>query len=454
MGPIAINNGWVIDPANGIFSQLNILIEDGKIQEISSSPFSVEQEIDAKGLYVCPGFVDIHMHEDPYDEEQDTFQTDTFQSMLRMGVTTAIGGNCGTGPEDIPGYLDAVERQGLPVNFGMLVPHASLRQAVGVTDRYSKAADDQIFEMNASAGWLLDIGCLGISYGIRYIPGITKEEMVTISKEAARTETFVAAHIRDDASGVFEAAQELLSIGKELEVAVHFSHIGSMAAFGQMRAFLSLIDDARSQGMNVSSDCYPYAAFSTGIGQTTYDDGFLERYQIDYDQIEIADGEHAGQRCTEKRFHQLRKERPETITIAHVMNEEEVNIALEHPSVMIASDGMLKNHQGHPRAAGTFPRFLRGVIQGEINISLSEAIAKCTCLPAEKLRIQKGTLSIGFDADVVVFNPETLRDRADFNHPANPPEGIEYVLVNGKVALRKGALLEKNQGRLIGSQWR
>ncbi|MCC5908822.1 MAG: hypothetical protein JJT76_00045 [Clostridiaceae bacterium] len=176
------------------------MIEGGKIRSISSSPFDIRKAIDAKGLYVCPGFVDMHIHEEPYDEEKDTFQTDTFISMLRMGVTTAIGGNCGG-------------------------------------DRYKEVSGHQILEMRADAGHLLDIGCLGISYGIRYIPGITKEEMMTISQEAVRTETFIAAHIRDDAKKVFEAAEELLLLGKELEVAVHFSHIGSMADFGQMRGF-------------------------------------------------------------------------------------------------------------------------------------------------------------------------------------------------------------------------
>ncbi|MCC5908823.1 MAG: amidohydrolase family protein [Clostridiaceae bacterium] len=124
-------------------------------------------------------------------------------------------------------------------------------------------------------------------------------------------------------------------------------------------------------------------------------------------------------------------------------------MALEHPSVIVASDGKLRNGQGHPRAAGTFPLFLREVLHRNINISLSEAIAKCTSLSAERLGIRKGSLGIGADADIVIFHPEKLKDQANFKHPARPPEGIEYVLVNGEVALQRGKILEGNLGRLI-----
>ncbi len=203
------------------------------------------------------------------------------------------------------------------------------------------------------------MGLFGISFGIRYIPGLTKNELIEISSACIKDNKIIAAHIRDDASNVIPATMEFIQIGQELNVPLQISHIGSMAAYGQMDEFLSLVDYYRIKGIDISMDCYPYNAFSTGIGETTYDDGFLERYNIDYNSIEIAEGKYKGQRCTEEIFKELRNKAPETITIGHVMQEIEVDKAINHPEVFVASDGLMNNYQGHPRAAGTFPRLIK-----------------------------------------------------------------------------------------------
>lgn len=444
-----INNGYVIDPANKIASQLNIAIEDGKIVEISNKKLQGHREIDAKGLIVTPGFVDCHIHEDPYNEGEDRFEINIFNSLLRMGVTTAIGGNCGIGPKNIPSYIDAINRLGIPINLALLLPHGYLRKLENVNNKYERASPKQIANMKKRAEELLDMGLLGISFGIRYIPGIDEEELLEISSACKKDNKIVAAHIRDDADNVMKAAEEFIYVGKKLGIPLQISHIGSMAAYGQMEDFLSLMDYHSLQGVDLSMDCYPYNAFGTKIGETTYDDGFLERYKTSYASIEIAEGKYRGQRCTEKIFKELRQGAPDTLTIAHVMKEDEVDKALAHPNVFIASDGILNNNQGHPRAAGTFPKVINEYVKRKKIISLYEAVEKMVYLPAKRYGINKGTLSLGSDADISIFDFNTIKDNASFEKPVLPPDGIKYVIINGEIALENNLIKNPYLGRFV-----
>ena len=171
----------------------------------------------------------------------------------------------------------------------------------------------------------------------------------------------IAAHIRSDADEVFDSERELLEIGRRLGIPVQVSHIGSMAGFGQMEEFLRIADECRLRGLDVSCDCYPYYAFSTTLGSTTYDDGWMERYGCGYDAVELCEGEYKGQRCTEEIFKKVRREMPECLTVCYVMRERDVDLALSHPNVMLASDGIMSHGQGHPRAAGDIPEAYRAV---------------------------------------------------------------------------------------------
>jgi len=446
---IVINGGYIIDPANKIASKLNIAIENGKIVEISNKVLEGDRCINAKGQIVAPGFIDCHMHEDPYHIEEDMFDISILECMLKMGITTAIGGNCGVGPSDIPKYMEAVDRIGIPINLSLLLPHGTLRRLVSLDNKYEPATEDQIKRMRETAEEYLGLGLLGISYGIRYIPGLNTDELMEISSTCKKDNKIVAAHIRDDAKNVIPALEELISIGQELDIPIQVSHIGSMAAYGQMDEFLSLVDYHSTNGMDISMDCYPYNAFSTGIGQTTYDDGFLERYNIDYDSIEIAEGKYRGLRCTESIFNELRENAPETITIGHVMNEEDVDKAISHPNVMIASDGLMNNFQGHPRAAGTFPRLISEYVKNKKILSLYEAIEKITYLPAKRFGINKGTLSINADADIVIFNFDEIKDNSTFDEPALAPDGIKYVIIDGKIVVKDNELIDRHSGRMV-----
>jgi|SRR6056297_893481 len=447
---ILIKNGRIIDPKNKIDSKLNIVLEKGKISKIIAEEEDADEVIDAANCIISPGFVDMHMHEDPYLREEGKFDIGIFESMVKMGATTIIGGNCGVGPEDLKEYLDAVDNIGTPSNVGMLIPHESLRKFVDVNDKYKKIQDkNKLKSMKERAEFFLDEGCLGVSFGIRYIPGLENNELITISSSVKNRDKIIAAHIRDDAKNVIKATEELLFIGKELGVKIQNSHIGSMGAYGQMEELLILMDLSRKNGLDLGFDCYPYSAFSTGIGETTYDEGFLDRYQIDYDKIEVAEGEFAGKRLNKKLFKKLRKEKPETITIGHVMKEKEVKMALSHPNTVIASDGFMHNKQGHPRASGTFPRFLSRYVRDEKIVDLYTGLSKMTWMPAERLGIDKGTLGIGKDADIVIFNLNELKDKATFKNPFEAPEGIKYVIVNGEISVKNNKLIKDNLGKAV-----
>lgn len=444
-----IQNGTVVDPSQGIHSRLNLLLEDGEVAGLTSRPVEADRVIDAAGGIVCPGFIDIHMHEDPWDPRADRLVPDIMTAMLRMGVTTAIGGNCGINTTLPSRYLDLMDRDGGPVNMGLLAGHTFLRELAGHKDKYSPVTDGELEEIRRLARQELEAGCLGVSFGIRYVPGLTRREMLAAAEGCRDRQKLIAAHVRDDAEHIFDAVRELADVGRALDIPVQNSHVGSMGGFGQMERLLAMLDEYRAGGLDLTSDCYPYYAFSTRIGETTYDRGFLERYRCDYRVIEICEGPYRGQRCTPDIFRELRETAPRTLTICHVMRPEDVDTALLHPAVMVASDGLLDNGQGHPRAAGTFPRFLRRyALDG--GLTVDEAVCKMTWMPARKLGLdKKGTLRPGADADITIFDPAALRDGATFDDPTAPPSGITAVLIGGETAVSGGTVVRSDLGRSV-----
>lgn len=447
-----IRNGMLIDPTAGVHARLNLLIEDGRVVDVTRGTPNADRVIDAAGRIVCPGFLDIHMHEDPVLPDGTIYadpEKAIFRCMLRMGVTTAVAGNCGENKYHPADYLDIVDRDGAAVNVAMLAGHGWFRAEAGATDKYAPATEAQIDAMTDGIRESLDRGCLGVSYGIRYIPGMNSEELRRTAAPAQSGNKLVAAHIRSDAEEVFDAAREFLDACEPLHVPVEVSHIGSMAGFGQMERFLTLVDAYRAGGMDVKCDCYPYDAFSTGIGETTYDPGWLERYNCGYDVVELAEGKYKGQRCTEETFEEMRRDFPECTTICYVMQQEDVDLAFRHPGVLIGSDGTLSAGQGHPRAAGAFPRVLGRYVRAG-KLTMDDAIARMTALPAQQLGLsRKGTLRVGADADVVIFDPDTILDRATFEQPLLSPVGIDYVLIGGEIALDHGEVRLTDAGRAV-----
>lgn len=448
-----VKNGLVIDPANRITAKLDLWIEGGKIVNVTEPGETAGREpeadsvIDAKGRVVTPGFLDIHMHEDPVRDGK--IEVCIFDSMLRMGVTTVLAGNCGDNVYDPVSYLDIVDRDGAPVNVAMFAGHTWYRNQAGATDKYKEITPEQLALMKRLIADGLRGGLIGVSFGVRYVPGTTKEELAEIAALCVPGDKLIAAHIRDDAAMVCPSAAEFLDTAKKFGLSAEVSHIGSMGGFGQMRELLRLVDSYRANGLRVLCDCYPYYAFSTSIGSTTYDEGFLERYQTDYSAVEMCEGKYRGLRCTKEIFDEMRRDFPKALTVCYVMKEEDVDLAIADPGVMIASDGILDHGQGHPRAAGTFPRVYEKFVRSG-KLSLYDAVNKMTAMPAEKMGLlNKGRLSADADADLVIFDPEQIGDNATFAEPLLPPRGIDMVMIGGEIAVRDGAIVSHTLGRSV-----
>lgn len=458
MSRVLIFGGTVVDPSQGLEGPADVLCVDGSVSEILSKSSEEEREsrkrdvdlvIDASGKIVCPGFVDIHMHEDPYDQEADIVHQNISKCMVRMGVTTAVGGNCGSNSAQPDRYLDVIDRDGYATNLALMVGHTFLRNQCSSVGKYEAADDASISAMLQLGRRCLDAGCVGISFGVKYIPGTRWEEIIALAKLCKTGDKVVSSHVRNDVDGVFAACEELAEIGREAGVKVQFSHIGSMGGYGQMERLLKQIDDYRAEGIDLMCDCYPYDAFSTEIGATTYDKEYFAQYNSDYSHILLCDGPYAGQRCTEEIFNEMRSCRPDTMTVGYFMRQADVDMALESPHTMLGSDGILVGDQGHPRAAGAFPRFLRRYADSE-KMTLSNAVAKMTVMAARRLQLhKKGSLKPGSDADIVVFDLNRVEDRATYTQPVLPPEGIDWVLIGGEVAVKNGELVRDDLGRSV-----
>ena len=444
-----IINGRVIDPSQRIDAKLNILLENGKIRKLFTGTLPADTVTDAEGLVVCPGFIDLHAHEDPiingqrYRDEEKA----NLACLLRMGVTTCLAGNCGDNFGDPVEFLNETDRDGCFLNVAMLAGYTWFRQKYSEADCYSPASAEERAKIAASVSEALSAGCAGVSFGLEYVPGMSREEVLDAARCCSPFGKMITAHIRACAEESLQAAEEVLEAGRAMGIPVQLSHIGSMAAYGQMKDFLNLVDSMRADGVDACCDCYPYAAFSTTIGSAPYND--LEAIHCDYLDIELCEGEYRGKRCTKEIFERERAIHPEYLTVGHVMNEDEIRLAYRHPNVTVGSDCFLSEGKGHPRAAGAFPRFLSRYAPA-CGLSLCEALYRITTLPARRIGLKnKGTLRPGADADLVLFDPVQLTDCATFSEPILPPKGIKAVIIGGEAAVLEGKIQRSNLGRAV-----
>lgn len=453
MFDFVIKNGLVVDPANRIHSRLNIGIREGKVARVTGDSISGGVEIDAQGLVVTPGFVDMHMHEDAYDPEKESFHFVISDTMLRMGVTTAIGGNCGIGYENPIAYLNAVERHGFPINLGMFAPHECIRKAVGTFGRYETVDPVYFDKMKEFLRVQLDGGCVGLSMGLEYDPGLREDEAVALMQVAADRGKLTAVHQRSDGTMAADSVKEVLGYAKETGGSLQISHLSSMCSFGTMEEILSIIDDARLKGIDAGFDGYPYYAFCTYLGSAVFDDGFLDKYREGdalYSKLQPASGEKRGAILDKEQFLELRRKSPDTLIVAHILDEREVDLCLTHPAGIVVSDGLYSEGQGHPRGSGTFPKLIREYVFDKKRMTLDAAIEKITSLPAQRLGLSgKGTLAVGSDADITIFDPQTIKDRSNYEDPFRAPSGIEYVIIRGSIALRQGEIVNRSLGKAI-----
>lgn len=444
---LKIINGKIIDVENKKIIEGDIGIKDGVITGTGNVASEAMCVIDAKGHHVSPGFIDIHMHEEDFSLTQKK-EYDISDAMLNMGVTTCVVGNCGNNRQSIEELYDFINEKGNPVNYMSYIGHNYLRNVAGNTYIYSKSSRVQIERMQSLVKKAIDFGAIGVSYGLEYCPGTDTEEAIEITKEIqGRDDLLLAAHYRKDSIYALDAIEEMALIGRECRIPFQISHLSSCSAYGNMTEALKLIEDIVKSGADLQVDAYPYDAFSTFIGSAVFDEGCLELWNKDYDSIMLTEEPFKGMFCDRELFEKARREYPNMLAVAYVMNESEIIQALNHPLVMIASDGIYRNHSGHPRGAGTFPRVIGRYVRDEKKMEFFDAVYKMTYMPAKRLKLKrKGLIKEGYDADITIFNYETIIDKATFQDPQIRPGGIDYVILGGKTAVEAGKTINNTSG--------
>jgi N-acyl-D-aspartate/D-glutamate deacylase len=434
---VVLTNGHVMDPASGLDAVRNVGIRAGKIAAVSADTLRGASVFDVKGLVVSPGFIDLHSHG----------QTpENYRFKARDGVTTALEMEVGVSPLR-PWYA---EREGHAlINFGATVGHIPARMTVlhdtGTFLPRDKATgpanEQQRREVIGLLGRGLDDGALGIGMGIAYVTEATRAEIFEIFRFAAQRKVPVYVHMRSSGPvepGAIDSLQEVLADAAGSGASLHIVHITS-TGLRETALCLEMIAGARQRGLDVTTEAYPYTAGMTDLASAIFAPGWEQRTGgISYGDLQWA---LTGERLTAESFARYRK--LGGMVAIHSIPEEVVRTAMSNPMVMIASDGILQEGKGHPRAAGTYARVLGRYVREQRVMSLMDALRKMTVMPADRLGMKnKGRLAVGADADITVFDPARVTDRATFEQPAQYSEGIPYVLVNGVVVVKDGQLSE------------
>jgi len=435
-----ILGGRVIDPETGRDEVANVGILGDRIQAITTDDIRGRRTIDASGQIVAPGFIDI-LASIRLDKEAHQFK-------IGDGVTTALGMH--GGPLDVDGYRKRHSAVGPLVNYGATVGHVDLREAVGATDRYRPATPEQIEAMRPLAVKAIRDGAVGIGFGINYTPGASYEEIFALFEVAAAEGVPCHLHARYKGN-VFPftmslATMEVVAMAAATGAQAQLAHLIS-STVGSAPLSIALIEGAAAHDVNVGFDFHVWTRNQTWLQSALFDEGWQERFGgADYSDIYVADTQ---EQLTEARFYELRAE-PEMLSVqTEFIPEEEMIMGLRSPLGIVSSDGGgLVDGRGHPRSTGTFARFLGRFVRELEIVDWVEGIRKITLLPAQRLEnsipamSRKGRLQIGMDADVTVFDPATVRERATYADPAQMSEGINYVLVNGTLVLNDGEIVE------------
>jgi dihydroorotase len=405
---------------------------------VSAAPLSGKATIDAQGLVVAPGFIDLHSHGQT---------AENYRFKARDGVTTALEMEVGVSP--VAAWYRERDGQS-PINFGATVGELPARMAVmhdtGKLLPRDKAVErattaEERRQIHALLRRGLDEGALGIGMGIAYEPLATREEVLDVFRTAAERRATIFVHIRNGGPvepGAVDSLQEVIADAAATGASVHVVHITS-TGIRETPLCVAMIAGARDRKLDITTEAYPYTAGMTDIASAIFADGWQHRMGgIGFGDLQWA---LTGERLTAESFARFRKQGG--MVAAHSIPEEVVRFAMGNPLVMVASDGILDEGKGHPRAAGTFARVLGRYSREEKIVSLMDALRKMTAMPAERLGISnKGRIAVGADADITVFDPARVIDRATFEKPAQYSEGIEHVLVNGVAVVSRGALVD------------
>ncbi|ATW27694.1 amidohydrolase family protein [Candidatus Formimonas warabiya] len=443
---LVVENGRVIDPESNTDEMLSLGINQGIIETVSKEKLTGKRVIDASGCIVSPGFIDIHAHEDfILDASQgEGIPFQTAMALLRSGVTTMLGGNCGIGAYPFESYLEKLKNTPLPLNYHTMIGYSSLRDGLGI-DLYSSPSRAQIQRLKEMVIEGMELGLPGVSFGLQYTPGTTREEMLEIARVVKDYDRFIAVHLRYDYPLMAqETVREMSEIVKVTQVKLQLSHLAANVYGGDnMKKVLALIAEMNERGFDVKGDMYPYDAWSTGIKSAVFDNDPFHNYNFTYGDMEIITGPRAEQRCTAEIFRELREQEEDThVTCHNATPWVDIVGVLSSPFMFLGSDGMMTKDavtgeiKGHPRSSGTTARFLRLFVRDQALLDLKTALGKMTLDPANRLQLQpKGRLQAGKDADITIFQLDRLREKGEYGIDicALPPVGIKYVVVGGQI---------------------
>jgi N-acyl-D-aspartate/D-glutamate deacylase len=440
---VVIVNGRVMDPESGLDAVRNVGLRAGKVAVISAEPMQGRRTVDAKGLVVAPGFIDLHEHGQA---------PKNYQFQAHDGVTTSLELEAGTA--DVAGWYAQREGKSL-INFGVSIGHIPTRMKVmkdpgtflPTGDAAHRAATDaELAQIDQRIDAGLKQGALAVGMGINYTAAATRAEVLNVFRVAARYGAPVHVHLRyagDKPPETGRAAlEEVLTAASESKAPLHVVHVTSMG-LRDTPALLAMIRAAKAQGTDVTTECYPYVAGSTGLESAVFDPGWQERMRISYGDLQWV---KTGERLTAETFARYRKEGGEVVIF--MIPEPIVRLAIADPIVMIGSDGMPTTGASvHPRGQGTFSRVLGKYVREEKALDLMTALRKMTLMPAQRLEQRaaafktKGRIKVGADADITVFDANRVIDKATFEKPLQYSQGIQFVLVNGVPVVSDGNLV-------------
>ena len=496
---LIIEHGTVIDGTGTPGVGVDVGIRDGKIAKVGDlGDAEASQRIDATGLTISPGFIDLHAHIEPIMRMPDA------ESHVRQGVTTALGGPDGGGPWPFGRYLDSLsDNFKLGMNVAYLTGHNTIRSEV-MGNENRKPTPAELDTMKAMVALAMDEGAFGLSTGLKYLPGTFSEtsEVIALSQVAGSRGGIYTSHLREEGLGLLAGVREAIRIGREANIPIVLTHHKAMGKpmWGASKITTALVDSARAAGLDIMMDQYPYTASHTGLSvliaswalEGSAEDfknrvadkklkarilegirfnllndrggGDLKNIQFStvswdstlqgktlYDYVVLQDKEpnlENGALATVEM--QLKGSAG---CIFHAMSEEDVVRIMQHPFTMHASDGGLtkfgEDHP-HPRAYGTFPRILGHYVRELKVLTLQEAIRKMTSLPAQRMSLNdRGIIKEGYVADITIFDADRVIDKSTFEKPHQYPEGIEYVIVGGVVTVEKNKLTPNRAGKVL-----
>jgi N-acyl-D-aspartate/D-glutamate deacylase len=441
---VVIANGRVMDPESGLDAVRNVGITAGRIRAVSSEPLKGKMVLDAKGLVVAPGFIDLHEHAQ---------EARNYQFQAHDGVTTSLELEVGT--DDVDAWYAKREGKSL-INFGVSAGHIPVRMKVMHDPgnflptgdaAHREATPKEVEEIKNQMQRGLERGALAVGMGINYTAAASHDEIVEVFRVAAANNASVHVHLRH--AGLKEPTTGLVGIEEVIAAAastgapLHVVHITSMGLKNTPQ-LIAMVRGAQKRGLDVTTECYPYTAGSTNLESAIFDPGWQERQGITYKDIQWS---KTGERLTAETFEKYRKEGG--LVVIFSIPEEAVRTAIADPIVMIASDGVpVTGPKVHPRGQGTFSRVLGHYVREEKTLDLMTALRKMTLMPALRLQKRapifkdKGRIREGADADITVFDPQLVIDKATFEEPLQYSRGIQFVLVNGIPVVSNGELVE------------